>query len=96
MPHEVQDLLKTVRLRWEAEALQLEKLTLKSNTMKGYFVTSQNDEFFQSAKFGQVIDYIKKHPKQISLKDQKGKLILICDDIKSIDQARQVLMEMTQ
>lgn len=96
VPHEVQDLLKTVRLRWEAEALQFEKLTLKSNTMKGYFVTSQNDEFFQSAKFGQVIDYIKRHPKQISLKDQKGKLILICEDIKSIDQARQVLMEMTQ
>jgi transcription-repair coupling factor (superfamily II helicase) len=96
VPREVQDLLKTVRLRWEAEALQFEKLTLKSNTMKGYFVTSQNDEFFQSAKFGQVIDYIKKHPKQISLKDQKGKLILICEDIKSIDQARQVLMEMTQ
>ena len=48
------------------------------------------------SKFGQVIDYIKKHPKQISLKDQKGKLILICEDIKSIDQARQVLMEMTQ
>jgi transcription-repair coupling factor (superfamily II helicase) len=70
-----------VRLRWEAELLHFEKLTLKSNTMKGYFVTSQNDEFFQSAKFGLVIDYIKKHPKQIALKDQKGKLMLICEDM---------------
>jgi transcription-repair coupling factor (superfamily II helicase) len=95
VPLEVQDLLKTVRLRWKAESLHFEKLTLKSNTLKGYFVTSQNDEFFQSAKFGQVIDYIKKHPKQISLKDQKGKLILICEDVKSIDQARNILAEIT-
>jgi transcription-repair coupling factor (superfamily II helicase) len=95
VPPEVQDLLKTVRLRWQAELLHFEKLTLKSNTMKGYFVTSQNDEFFQSAKFGLVIDYIKKHPKQIALKDQKGKLMLICEDVKNIDQARNLLMEMT-
>ena len=96
VPSEVEDLLKTVRLRWEAENLQLEKLTLKSNTMKGYFVTSQNDAFFQSPKFGQVIDYIKRNPRQSSLKDQKGKLILICEDVKSIDQARKILTEMTQ
>jgi transcription-repair coupling factor (superfamily II helicase) len=63
--------------------------------MKGYFVTSQNDEFFQSAKFGQVIDYIKKHPKQISFKDQKGKLILICENVRSIDEARNILREMS-
>jgi transcription-repair coupling factor (superfamily II helicase) len=96
VPPEVSDLLRTVRLRWAAERLYFEKLTLKSNTMKGYFVTSQNDEFFQSSKFGQVIEYIKKHPKQIALKDQKGKLMLICEDVKSIDQARNILSEMTQ
>ncbi|REA60408.1 transcription-repair coupling factor [Dyadobacter luteus] len=96
VPSEVQDLLKTVRLRWEAESLCFEKLTLKNNTMKGYFVTSQNDEFFQSAKFGRVIDYIKMHPKQMSFKDQKGKLILICENVKNIDQGRKILMEMTQ
>lgn len=95
IPAEVGDLLKMVRLRWEAELLHFEKLTLKSNTLKGYFVTSQNDEFFQSPKFGMVIDYIKQHPKKIALKDQKGKLMLICEDIKSIEQARKVLMEMT-
>ena len=95
IPPEVEDLLKTVRLRWEAESLHMEKLTLKSNTLKGYFVTSQNDEFFQSSRFGKVIDYIKKYPKESALKDLKGKLILICENVKNIDQARRILMEMT-
>ncbi|GAB2800236.1 transcription-repair coupling factor [Rhabdobacter roseus] len=95
-PGEVMDLLKTVRLRWEAEALHFEKLTLKSNTMKGYFVSSQNDNFYQSAKFGKVIDYIQKNPRRIALKEYKAKLVLTCTDVKSIDQAREILVEMTQ
>ncbi len=96
LPKEVQDLLKMVRLRWNAEGLQLEKLTLKSNTMKGYFVTSQNDAFFQSSKFGKVIDYVKQHPKQSSLKDQKGKLILIFEHVQSIDQAQMILAQISE
>ena len=95
IPPEVEDLLKTVRLRWEAETLCMEKLTLKNNTLKGYFVTTQNDAFFQSAQFGKVIDYIKAYPKTSALKDQKGKLIFICENVKNIDQARKILMEMT-
>ncbi|WP_025764080.1 transcription-repair coupling factor [Dyadobacter tibetensis] len=95
IPLEVQDLLKMVRLRWEAESLYMEKLTLKNNTLKGYFVTSQNDAFFQSAKFGKVIDYIKTYPKVSSLKDSKGKLILTCENVKNIEQARTILIEMT-
>lgn len=96
LPKEVEDLLKTVRLRWEAEGLYFEKLTLKSNTLKGYFVTSQNDEFFQSPRFGKIIDYIKMHPRQSSLKDQKGKLMLIYENVQSIDQAHKILVEMCQ
>ncbi|WP_159475627.1 transcription-repair coupling factor [Dyadobacter sp. 3J3] len=96
LPKEVENLLKTVRLRWEAESLYFEKLTLKNNTLKGYFVTSQNDEFFQSPRFGKVIDYIKLHPKQSSLKDQKGKLMLIYENVQSIDQAHKILVEMCQ
>jgi transcription-repair coupling factor (superfamily II helicase) len=96
LPKEVENLLQTVRLRWEAEELHFEKLTLKSNTLKGYFVTSQNDAFFQSPKFGKVIDYIKMHPKQSALKDQKGKLILICENVQSIEQAQKILTEMCQ
>ena len=96
LPKEVENLLQTVRLRWEAEGLHFEKLTLKSNTLKGYFVTSQNDEFFQSPKFGKVIDYIKLHPKQSALKDQKGKLILICENVQSIEHAQKILTEMCQ
>jgi transcription-repair coupling factor (superfamily II helicase) len=96
LPLEVQNLLRTVRLRLEAEILHFEKLTLKSNTMKGYFVSSQNDKFFQSPKFGKVIDYIQKHPKRTALKDSKGKLILICQEVTSLSEAQSILEELSR
>jgi transcription-repair coupling factor (superfamily II helicase) len=96
LPLEVQNLLRTVRLRLEAENLHFEKLTLKNNTMKGYFVSSQNDKFFQSPKFGKVIDYIQKHPKRTALKDSKGKLILTCQGVNSLSDAQSILEELSR
>jgi len=92
---EVGDLLKTVRLRWEAEVLHFEKLTIKNNTMKGYFVSSPNDNFYQSEKFGKVIDYIQRNARKCSLKDNRGKLILTCNEVKTLDQGYEILKEMT-
>ena len=94
LPLEVQNLLKTVRLRLAAENLHFEKLTLKNNTMKGYFVSSPNDRFFQSPKFGKVIEYIQHNPKRTALKDNKGKLSLSWQDVKGLDEALRILEEL--
>jgi len=96
MPHEVEALLKTVRLRWLAEGLHFEKLTIKNNTLKGYFVSSGNDSFFQSDRFGNIIAYIKQNPKKTSLKDYKEKLIMTCLEVKTIDQAQTILKELSR
>lgn len=96
LPLEVQNLLKTVRLRLAAENLHFEKLTLKNNTMKGYFVSSQNDRFFQSPKFGKVIEYIQHNPKRTALKDTKGKLSLSWQEVKGLDEALRILEELSR
>ncbi len=96
LPVEVQNLLCTVRLRLEAEKLHFEKLTLKNNTLKGYFVSSGNDKFFQSPKFGKVIEYIQQNPKRTALKDTKGKLILQLSEVESLDKALGILEELNK
>lgn len=96
LPIEVQNLLTTVRIRLYAEMLHFEKLTLKNNTMKGYFVSSENDKFFQSPKFGKVIEYIQKYPKQTALKDSKGKLTLTCYEVKTLTKAQSILEELNR
>lgn len=94
LPTEVEDLLKTVRVRWVAEELHLEKLVLKNNTLKGYFVSSPNDTFFQSEVFGSVLDFIQANPKKSTLKDVKGKLILTYEGVPTLKAAFDILQEM--
>lgn len=85
LPQEVQNLLKIVRIRWKAEQLGFEKLTLKNNILKCYFVSSEKTEYFQADKFGRILDYIKINPKRCSLKEIKSKLLLTVENVYSID-----------
>ena len=86
MPLEVKNLLKIVRIRWKAEIIGFEKLTLKNNILKGYFVSQERTEYFQTEKFGKILDYIKRNPKQCSLKEIKSKLLLTVEKVNSIDE----------
>jgi transcription-repair coupling factor (superfamily II helicase) len=91
MPQEVENLVKMVRIRWKAEQLGFEKLTLKNNILKCYFVSSEKTEYFQADKFGRILDYIKNNPKRCSLKEIKSKLLLTVENLQSIDDLDKLL-----
>ncbi|MEI7584583.1 transcription-repair coupling factor [Runella sp.] len=95
LPEEVKGLIEMVRIRWMAEALFMEKLTLKNQTLKGYIVTTGNDAFFQSNKFGHVLAHIQRNPKRFALKDLKNKLLLTCSEVKDLVALRTILQELT-
>ncbi|WP_298359591.1 transcription-repair coupling factor [Runella sp.] len=95
LPEEVKGLIEMVRIRWMAEALFMEKLTLKNQTLKGYIVTTGNDAFFQSNKFGHVLAHIQRNPRRFALKDLKNKLLLTCSDVKDLVALRTILQELT-
>ncbi|MCP1382139.1 transcription-repair coupling factor [Runella salmonicolor] len=95
LPEEVKGLIEMVRIRWMAEALFMEKLTLKNNTLKGYFLTTGNDAFFQSDKFGHIISHIQRNPKRFSLKDLKNRLLVTCSEVKNISEMRKIMEELT-
>lgn len=95
LPPEVRDLLDIVRVRWQAELVGFEKLSLKNNTLKGYFV-SGNDTYFQSEQFGRVLDFVKANAKKCSLRDVKGKLILTFENVPSIEALKGVMGELAE
>ncbi|WP_041257396.1 transcription-repair coupling factor [Fibrella aestuarina] len=98
-PAGVDNLFKMVAVRWKAEELHLEKLSLKNTIMKGSFVSSEKDSradaFFSSDRFGKVIDYVKAHPKSCSLRDVKNRLIFTHEGVRTIDQLNEILSELT-
>ncbi|WP_026308934.1 transcription-repair coupling factor [Spirosoma spitsbergense] len=94
MPTEVKNLIKMVGVRWKAEQLYLEKLTLKNNILKGYFVSNGNDDFFKSDLFGKVIEYVQRNPTRCSLKESKGRPIFTHSDVLSVDELDDYLGKM--
>ncbi len=87
IPPEVEELVKTVRLRWLAKNAGIEKLILKNETLKCYFVSGENEKYFKSATFGKIIEYVQKHPKICKMKEHKGKLVMSLEPVKNIDVA---------
>ena len=93
-PQAVQDLMETVRLRWQAEELGIEKLVLKASQMKCYLLPSSKESFYNSSIFGNIMKFVQIHPKTCKIKEHKNRLILSVDQVQSIQKAQHLLREM--
>jgi len=93
LPPEVQDIIEIVRVRWMAELVGMEKILLKNNNLKCYFVSSENEKYYKSASFGKILDYVKKNSRKCSLKEAKGKLMLVFEKITTIEELKGILIE---
>lgn len=91
MPEPVKELIETVRLRWMAEQLGFEKLTLKNEKLKGYFISSDNEGYFKSDNFGKILVFVQTNPRRCRLKEIKGRPVFIVDEILSVAEAKQLL-----
>lgn len=96
MPAAVKELTETVRLRWMSEELGFEKLSLKNEKMKAYFMSSDNKAYFNSEIFGRILAYIQKHPRRCRMKDVKGRLILTVDAVESVEEGEKILSDILE
>lgn len=94
IPEPVEDLIETVRLRWLAEHLGFEKVTLKGEAMKCYFMPSDNEAYFQSDTFGKVLAFVQQQPRLYKMKEYKKRLILRVEEISSVEAAIHLLTQM--
>lgn len=91
LPKQAFDLINTIRLRWVARDLGLEKIVLKNNMLTAYFVSDQSSAYYNSDAFSTIISYVQNHPRQCRMKETNGKLILILSNIKTVNVAMNVL-----
>ena len=74
-----------------ALALGFEKLTLKKETLRGYIPTENNDRYFQGQTFGNILKWVQAHSRKSRLKELKGKLNVIVENVANLEGAREVL-----
>ena len=99
-PTQVEDLLNSVRIKWIATGIGLEKVVLKKGKLLGYFISDQQSAFFQSPEFSKVLSYAQQHNETCKLKEKQTRnglrLLLIFDHIKSVNKALQVLQPLSK
>ena len=99
LPQQVLDLLDSVRLKWAAKDLGLERLILKKKIMIGYFVSDQQSDYYQSQVFTKVLNYVQQHPLNCTLKEKETKnglrLVLTFKNISNVHTALETLKTIT-
>ena len=95
LPTQVADLLNSVRIKWIAIKLGLEKIIMKQGKLAGYFISNQQSEFYQSEAFTKVLQFVQSHPKFCKMKEKqtrKGlRLLLTFEHINNIEKALEAL-----
>ena len=91
IPHQTEELISTMRLKWLAQEIGLEKLYMKNRILRGYFISNPESNYFQTEKFGQILLFIQKNPKSCKMQETKGKLTLTFNQITSIEEAFEAL-----
>jgi transcription-repair coupling factor (superfamily II helicase) len=95
LPKQAQALLTSMRIKWLATKMGIEKLVLKQGKMVGYFVSDQQSAYYQSGAFHKVLQFVQKHPGLSKMKEKETKnglrLLLTFENVKSLKKALELL-----
>jgi transcription-repair coupling factor (superfamily II helicase) len=89
LPTQVVDLLNSVKIKWIATTLGFEKVTMKQGKFVGYFISNQESNFYKSAIFTKVLQFVQTHANSCTMKEKqtrKGlRLLLTFENVNTIE-----------
>jgi transcription-repair coupling factor (superfamily II helicase) len=91
MPKSVEDLFTTVKCRRIAIALGFEKLTLKDETVRCFFINRPDAPYFESDTFKQLLLFAQTAMNTAHFKQAGKNFILIIKDIKGMSECYRLL-----
>ncbi|MGB6151144.1 MAG: hypothetical protein WBG48_04065, partial [Pricia sp.] len=85
----------SVRIKWIANGIGLEKIVMKKGKMIGYFIADQQSGFYQTATFTKVLQFVQSHTQLCKIKEKKTRnglrLLLVFEKVSSVERALEVL-----
>lgn len=100
LPKSAVNLMDSVRMKWIASQLGIEKLIMKQGKMIWYFVSDQQSQYYQSNQFGKILKFVQLYPKLGELKEKNTKnglrLLFTFDQVKSVTKALDILQKLKQ
>jgi transcription-repair coupling factor (superfamily II helicase) len=96
IPQPVDDLFATVRCRKLAVDLGFEKMSLKDDTLRCYFINRPDSPYFESDVFKNVLAFLQTGTNKARLKQTGKMFLLVVDDVKSMHEMHRFLKRMHQ
>ena len=87
MPPRAKALMNSIRIKWIATRLGIEKLVMKKGKMIGYFVSDQQSDYYQSKRFTNMLQFVQKNSAICKIKEKETpaglRLLLTFDNVKN-------------
>ena len=100
LPQEASDLLDSVRIKWLATSLGLEKVVMKKGKLVGYFIADQESDFYQSPAFTRILQRVQQHPGEAALREKQTRsglrLLLVVEKVSSPARALSALHRLAE
>ncbi|MFN8247690.1 MAG: transcription-repair coupling factor [Ferruginibacter sp.] len=94
VPPQVEDLFTTVRVRKLSVDLGFEKLFLKNDTLKCFFVSNPDSPYFQGETFNGILKFLQTGTNKGKLKQVGKNGILVVEDIRTMNDLYSFLNKM--
>lgn len=94
IPQPVSDLFITVRCRKLAVDLGFEKMSLKDNTLRCFFINRPDSPYYESATFDKIIRFLQTESNKARLKQTGRLFMLIGENMKSMEEVHSFLRQM--
>lgn len=100
LPKEAKALLNSIRIKWIATHMGIEKIVMKQGKLIGYFVSDQQSDYYNSRQFSKVLRFVQQHGNLCKMKEKETKnglrLLLTFENVKSISRALEFMELMAQ
>lgn len=94
LPRPVEDLFITVRCRKLAVDLGFEKMSLKDNTLRCFFINRPDSPYFESDIFKNIISFLQTGTNKGKLKQTGRLFLLVATDLQDMDAMHRFLAAM--
>jgi transcription-repair coupling factor (superfamily II helicase) len=95
LPPRANALMNSIRIKWIATRIGIEKLVMKHGKMIGYFVSDQQSDYYQSNRFQDVLQFVQKHSSICKMKEKQTpaglRLLLTFDNVKNTRTALELM-----
>ena len=94
IPREGEELIRMVTLRRKAQVMGVEKIYLKGGRMNLFLVSTNNDRYYTSELFGNIMGYIPTSQFKCRVREGDGRCIITVENVKNVETALAFIEEL--